>query len=61
MTMNCDLDRKVLGKLEMCLMVDILRLIEEYIISLDPPTPSLRPIELQPREPYPKEPKPREP
>ena len=26
-----------------------------------PPTPSLRPIELQPREPYPKGPKPREP
>ena len=46
---------------------DFLRLIEEYIISLDPPTPtptphpSLRPIELQPREPYPKGPKPREP
>ena len=35
---------------------DFLRIIEEYIISLDPPappTPSLRPIELQPIEPSP--------
>ena len=47
------------------ILATFLRLIEEYIISLDPPppppTPSLRPIELQPREPYPKWPKPREP